>query len=118
MPESTMSLGKELRRIRGIHKLTLRTVEELTGISNAYLSQLESDKIKQPSPHYLYKLAAAYNVPYDALMEKAGYITPSQQEKPKKDSFLSGVEVTEEEEAELLNYLAYLRSKTKQKGQN
>lgn len=115
MPEST-TLGTHLRQIREIHKLTLRDVEGLAGISNAYLSQLESGKIKMPSPHHLYKLAEAYNVSYDVLMEKAGYIATSQEEEPKKRSFLSDIDdLTDEEEAELMNYLAYLRSKAKRK---
>lgn len=36
---------KKLRKAKG---LTLREVEERTGISNAYLSQLETGKIKSP----------------------------------------------------------------------
>jgi len=45
-----------------------------SGISNAYLSQLENNKVKKPSPHFLHKLASLYDVPYDLLMEYAGYI--------------------------------------------
>lgn len=37
---------KQMRKAKG---LTLRQVEESTGISNAYLSQLETGKIKSPS---------------------------------------------------------------------
>jgi transcriptional regulator with XRE-family HTH domain len=118
MSEPTTTLGDELRRIRELHKLTLRAVENLTGISNAYLSQLETGKVEKPSPNYLYKLAEAYNVPYDLLMEKAGYIVRHQQDAPKKRSLagaaLSTIEdLTEEEEEELMNYLAYLRSRAK-----
>ncbi len=58
--------------VRASHRLTLRQVEEVTGISNAYLSQLETGKIAQPSPNYLYKLAEVYRLPYDLLMEKVG----------------------------------------------
>jgi transcriptional regulator with XRE-family HTH domain len=44
---SLLSLNfKSMRKSKG---LTLRKVEEITGISNAYLSQLETGKIKQPS---------------------------------------------------------------------
>ena len=44
---SLLSLNfKSMRKAKG---LTLRKVEEITGISNAYLSQLETGKIKQPS---------------------------------------------------------------------
>ena len=43
---SLLSLNfREMRKTKG---LTLREVEETTGISNAYLSQLETGKIKSP----------------------------------------------------------------------
>ena len=50
-------LGAELRRIRKAREATLRGVEEATGISNAYLSQLENGRIAKPSPNILYKLS-------------------------------------------------------------
>ena len=37
-------LGKELRRVRNLKGLSLRQVEGKTGISNAYLSQLEGNE--------------------------------------------------------------------------
>ena len=123
MSELTTTLGDELRRIRELHKLTLRAVENLTGISNAYLSQLETGKVEKPSPNYLYKLAEVYNVPYDLLMEKAGYLVRQQQDASKKRSLagaaLATVEdLTPEEEEELMYYLAYLRSKAKKPRQS
>lgn len=43
---SLLSLNfREMRKAKG---LTLREVEKTTGISNAYLSQLETGKIKSP----------------------------------------------------------------------
>jgi len=39
----------DFKKERERNKLTLRKVEELTGISNPYLSQLENGKIKSPS---------------------------------------------------------------------
>ena len=68
------SLGEGLRFARDMKKLSLREVEEATGISNAYLSQLENDKIQKPSPHFLHKLAALYDLDYEHLMEAAGYM--------------------------------------------
>lgn len=122
MPEPATTLGDELRRIRELHKLTLRAVENLTGISNAYLSQLETGKVEKPSPNYLYKLAEVYNVPYDLLMEKAGYLVRQQQGASKKRSLAGAAlatidDLTPEEEEELMNYLAYLRSKAKKPSQ-
>jgi len=48
-----MTLGDELRSIRAGRGLTLRAVEQATGISNAYLSQLETGKIDRPKPELL-----------------------------------------------------------------
>ena len=61
---------KALRKSKGF---TLRDVEKQTDISNAYLSQLETGKVKQPSPINLYKLSELYEVAYELLLEKVGY---------------------------------------------
>jgi transcriptional regulator with XRE-family HTH domain len=110
------SLGQELRRIRELHRLSLRAVESRTGISNAYLSQLETGKVEKPSPNYLYKLAEVYQIPYELLMEKAGYILRPSEEKPRTlaGAALATLEdLTPEEAEELMNYLTYLRSRKK-----
>ena len=71
-------LGAELKSLRLQKGATLRQVETDTGISNAYLSQLENEKAAQPSPRVLHKLAEYYGVAYTKLMEIAGYLeTPS-----------------------------------------
>jgi transcriptional regulator with XRE-family HTH domain len=44
--------------------LTLRAVERATGVSNANLSQLESGKIRQPSPLVLHNLEKRYQDPF------------------------------------------------------
>lgn len=54
---SNMENYKEARKKS---KLTLRQVEEITGISNAYLSQLENGKIKKPSYDVVQKLNDVY----------------------------------------------------------
>jgi transcriptional regulator with XRE-family HTH domain len=69
-------LSEELRKLRGLRGVSLREVERDTKISNAYLSQLETGKTDNPSPHMLHKLAAYYGTPYENLMEIAGYLQP------------------------------------------
>lgn len=71
-----MTLGELLKGARTRATKTLREIEALTGISNGYLSQLESDAIGQPSPNHLLKLSEAYGLPYGQLMEAAGYTVP------------------------------------------
>src|SRR5512145_5611 len=77
--ERPSGLGDLLADLRAARGLSLRQVEEATdkAVSNAYLSQLEKGKIRKPSPNVLHGLAAVYAVPYEVLMEKAGYLPPS-----------------------------------------
>lgn len=51
---------QDWKLIRHKRKLTLRYVEEKTGISNAYMSLLENGKIKNPSFSVIEKLSTFY----------------------------------------------------------
>ena len=109
-------LGQYLKTMRSAMALSIRQVEEKTGISNAFVSQMESGKVKQPSPVMLYKLAELYGVPYESLMELAGYPSPSgSTPDPRSASavFRRFGEITPTEETELLDYLAFLRSRAR-----
>jgi HTH-type transcriptional regulator, competence development regulator len=110
--------GEYIKALRESKGLTLREVERKTEISNAYLSQLESSKIKQPSPTTLYKLAELYGVKYEVLMEKVGYPVPkattSVKSRKSEETVLHRVGViSKEEEMELLEYLKFIRSRRK-----
>jgi len=87
--------------------MTLRQVEGATDVSNAYLSQLENGLVSNPSPNILNNLSEFYDVPYEILLEKAGYLHP----KNNNTTFLG--KVTKEEEKELLQYLAFMKKKKK-----
>src|SRR5437867_12825065 len=106
-------LGRYLKSARERKNLTLRAVENVTGISNAYLSQLESGKIKNPSPNNLYKLSELYEVSYATVMQMAGYPVPRLKDDTDRAlNFAARLgTVTEEEEDELLDYLEFLRTK-------
>ena len=112
-PNELGALLADLRRAKG---LSLREVEEATGksVSNPYLSQLENGKIKKPSPNVLHSLAEVYVVPYESLMEKAGYLLPSQDggRRRRRLAAFAIDDLTAEEEEELLKYLAFLRSRS------
>lgn len=110
------TLGKTLKEARELIPLTLRQVEDAIGISNAYLSQLENDKIKKPSADILYKLASLYHIDLDTLLAASGIINKGA---PKKNKLLNTValsaeSITEEEEKELLSYLKHIRFSKKQ----
>lgn len=105
-------LGALLADLRTAKGLSLREVEEASGkaVSNAYLSQLENGKIKKPSPNVLHSLAGVYAVSYEALMEKAGYLLPSEGNGRRKRLAVFAIDdLTVEEEEELLKFLAFLR---------
>ena len=111
------SLGKYLASIRADRRMTLREVEEATEkeVSNAYLSQIENDKIQQTSPNVLHSLSEIYGIEYSDLMEKAGFITHSanrpESERHGRVATFASHNLTAEEEASLIDYLRYLRSR-------
>jgi transcriptional regulator with XRE-family HTH domain len=113
---SQVELGGLLAHLRVAKGLSLRQVEETTdkAVSNAYLSQLEKGRIQKPSPHVLHSLAAVYAVPYETLMEKAGYLLPSEDGGGRRRRLAAFAidDLTAEEEEELLKYLAFLRFRT------
>ena len=75
------SFGAFLRALREDAGLTLREVETRCGVSNGYLSLLEHDRVKEPSPRVLYALARCFGVGYLELMERAGYPVPPSEER-------------------------------------
>lgn len=112
------SLGQYLANVRTTKRMSLREVEEACGgeVSNAYLSQLEHDRISKPSPNILHSLAEVYGIPYATLMEKAGYIAAATKPRSKAGRHalvptFATTDLTTEEEEALLEYLAFLRSR-------
>ncbi len=65
------NIGQMLKRLRG--DTSLRGVQRLSGISNAYLSQIEKGE-RHPGPKLLRRLAALYGVGVHELLRKAGYL--------------------------------------------
>ena len=74
-----MTLGSTLKTRREELGWSLRDVERKTdgGISNGYLSLLEGDDVKQPSPRHLHLLAGVLDLNYAELIRLAGYVVPS-----------------------------------------
>lgn len=63
------SLGDILKQARLDRGETLRDVERATGISNPYLSQLESGRIADPGARKLYRLAKHFGLSVECLCE-------------------------------------------------
>ena len=111
---SALTLGRHLARLRTAAGLTLRQVEEATNkeVSNAYLSQLENDNIKKPSPNILHVLARVYSTSYEDLMQRAGYFPTelaSPQQRQARAATFAIENLTPAEEKALMEYLAFIR---------
>lgn len=122
--EAGLTLGQYLASIREDRSLSQRDVEKATNkiVSNAYLSQIENDQIKRPSPNILHALAEVYAVSYENLMERAGFVVPTRSRKGGEQrhgrvATFADHNLTPEEEAELVKFLGYLRSRKKPGGQ-
>ena len=112
MKDLAVALGTD-RKSMGF---TLRQVESATGVSNAYVSQLETGKIKTPSPSTLHKLAVLYEASYERYMGLAGYPVPkgTGPELPQAASQLASRigDVSPSEADALVDYLKFLRQRS------
>jgi transcriptional regulator with XRE-family HTH domain len=123
--EDTRALGDYLKDARSAMHLTLRDVEAKTdkAVTNGYLSQIENNVIKQPSPNVLYNLAGLYGLDYRDLLERAGHHAPTSTGSVQgiDDEVLAGLplraiaELNAQERQELTEYIAFMRQKRKRR---
>lgn len=69
----SFELGNYLRQLRTQKRLSLRKVQELSGVSGSYLSQVEQRK-RQPTADLLKKIASTYGTSVKDLLTRAGYL--------------------------------------------
>jgi HTH-type transcriptional regulator, competence development regulator len=108
------SFGGVLRQAREVRELSAGDAARTAGISAAYLSKLESDAVKRPSPHVLLRLSEALAVPYAELMRLCGYQVPGESSNGNNTDTVSAAlfaDLTDDERDELLEYLAWYRSR-------
>lgn len=115
MAKKTNELGMFLAQARKRLRLSQRAVEAETGVSNAYLSQLETGKIRTPSPTVLHSLAQLYDVGYDRLMRLAGYPVPGKDEAQETAGEIRLAarlgDVSPDEEDALVEFLSLIRKR-------
>ena len=105
------SFGTMLRQAREVRELSVSDAARAAGISAAYLSKLENDAVKKPSPHVLHQLSEAFAVPYTELMRLSGYpvlAADAADAVPTVGAALFA-DLTDDERDELLEYLAWYR---------
>lgn len=110
------TLLQELRAAKGC---SLREVEKATGISNAYISQIERGDAQKPSPDKLHAIATFYEVPYMELMRAAGYVEKSSAAGSQRrdlnaaEMALMSANLTAEEVDAVVDYIKFLRFQKK-----
>ncbi|MNB86514.1 HTH-type transcriptional repressor RghR [compost metagenome] len=67
--------GVYLKKLREAHGLTLNQFASRTGISGSQISRMENGIRGVPKPATLRKIADALGMPYEQLMEQAGYLS-------------------------------------------
>jgi transcriptional regulator with XRE-family HTH domain len=72
-----MNFYEQLRDMRKLKGFTIRELADRSGVSSAYISQMENGNRGVPSPDVLMKLSEGLNTPYPVLMEIAGYLEKS-----------------------------------------
>lgn len=115
-----MSLGKVLHDVRALRGTSLRAVEEATGISNAYLSQLERGDAVRPAPDKLQALAKFYGIPYEQLLRDAGYLENKDGDVERDQTSaiqaaLMSAKLTPDEEDAVVKYIQFLRFESNRK---
>jgi transcriptional regulator with XRE-family HTH domain len=107
------SLGSVLRQARQVRGLSAIDAARGAGISGAYLSKLEADAVKKPSPPILHRLSEVLAVPYGALMRLSGYLMPGEPGESTPDPVGAALfaDLTPDEQDELLEYLAWYRAR-------
>ena len=112
------SFGAVLKLAREVRELSTSDAARAAGISAAYLSRLESDAVKRPSPPVLHQLSEALSVPYAELMRLSGYRVPGDEESNTADAVSKALfgGLTADEREELLEYLAWYRARRRSRG--
>ena len=111
------SIGNALRQAREVRELSAVDAALASGISPAYLSRLENDAVRKPSPNVLHRLSEALGLPYADLMRLSGYRVPGEAGRGSNEAIGTALfaNLTEDEREELLEYLAWYRSRRRAK---
>ena len=107
------SFGTVIRQARDVRGLSSLEAARAAGISAAYLSKLENDGVKKPSPPVLHRLSEALGVPYAELMRLNGYRLPGEPVAGPVESLGAALfaDITADERDELVEYLAWYRAR-------
>ncbi len=109
----TRSTGSLLKQARDVRALSAVDAARAAGISPAYLSKLENDAVRKPSPPVLHRLSEALAIPYAELMRLSGYRVADEAATTSRVTVVAALfgDLTDDEREELLEYLAWYRTR-------
>lgn len=81
--------GTYLKRLRNSRKLTVRQLDELSGVSHSYISQIEIGT-REPKYDIIRKLSTALGVTHIGMMIKAGHVTEEEVLTMRRESGVDG----------------------------
>jgi transcriptional regulator with XRE-family HTH domain len=112
------SMGATLKQARAVRELSAVDAARAAAISPAYLSRLEGDAVKKPSPHVLHQLSEALSVPYEELMRLSGYRLAGKPETQAVRTVGAALfdDLSDDEREELVEYLAWYRARQRSRG--
>lgn len=73
--------------------MSIRKLEEESGVSNSYISQVERGERSTPSPDILKKLSGPLGVDYTELMYAAGYVDQAEKMSNEMEQITSAINV-------------------------
>lgn len=85
--------GNYIRDLRKSKKLSIRKLEQLSGVSNSYISQIERGERGIPHPEILKKLSDPLQTSYTELMYAAGYVDEAEDMSSEIESITSAINV-------------------------
>jgi HTH-type transcriptional regulator, competence development regulator len=92
----TVEFGRYINTLRIKKGLSIRELSRRSGVSQPYISQIESGDRGVPKPDKLRDLAPHLDVSYTELMKKAGHIDEDKLT-DEEESFLGDIHLTPEE---------------------
>jgi transcriptional regulator with XRE-family HTH domain len=87
-----MDFGRYLKELRIRRGLSMRELSRRSGVSQAYISQLEKGKRGTPKPEVIFSLYPHLDISYSKLMNAAGYLVKDEEFTEEELEFLQQIE--------------------------
>ena len=106
-------LGEFIREQRAVARLSIRSLSDLAGVSNPYLSQIERG-LRKPSAEILQQIAKGLRISAETLYVRAGILDPPDVSGSLGKAILAASGLSEEQKQTLLRvYTSFLRENTR-----